>query len=150
MQVTREIVNLLLAIAYILEVTSSSNDVKKRWYHALTQSLSIKLWLKPHRRWCGFNHFSKIMASLLPLQCLYIMIIKPLSSSLAIPLFMSVQSTLRFNYHYIHDKVMSRVIFAPHVASSHQLVDVFTKNLVGISYDIKCIMLGILDLYSPA
>ena len=42
MQVTREIVNLLLAIAHILEVTSSPGDREnKRWYHALARSPCI-------------------------------------------------------------------------------------------------------------
>ena len=46
MRVTREIVNLLQAIAHILEVTSSLDDSEnRRWYHALARSLSIKLWL---------------------------------------------------------------------------------------------------------
>ena len=96
MQVTREIVNLLQAISHILEVTSSLGNLRnKRWYHALARSLSMKLWLRLQRRWYGFNHFSNISASLLPLQCPCIVIIIPLSSSLEIQPFMSVRSTLK-------------------------------------------------------
>ena len=96
MQVTREIVYLLPAIAHILEVTSSAgNRGNKRWYHALAQSMSIELWLGLCGRLYGFDHFSKILTSLLPLQCPSIVIIKPLSSSVTIPLFMSVRTTLR-------------------------------------------------------
>ena len=95
-QVTREIVNLLYAIAHILKVTLSPGDRRnKRWYHALAWSLSIRLWLRLHGRWYGFNHFSKISVSLVPFQCPCIVIIKPLSSSFAIPLFMNVRSILR-------------------------------------------------------
>ena len=54
------------------------------------------------------------------------------------------------NCHYIRDKVMSGVISTPHVASSHQLADIFTKSLVGISYDTTCTKLGMFDLYAPA
>ena len=96
MQVTREIVNLLHAIALTLEVTSSLGDPgNRRWYHAPAQSSSIELWLRPRGRWYGFDHFSKILAFQLLFQCPHIVIIKPLSSSPAIPPFMSVQSTLR-------------------------------------------------------
>ena len=93
---TREILNLLQAIALTFEVTSSSgNPGTRRWYHAPAQSSSIKLWLRPRGRWYGFDHFSKISAFHLIFQCPCIVIIKPLSSSLEIPPFMSVQSTLR-------------------------------------------------------
>ena len=96
MQVTREIVNLLQAIALTLEVTSSPGDPRNiRWYHAPAQSPSIGLWLRPHKRWYGFDHFSKISTFHLLFQCPCIVINKPLSSSPTIPPFMSVQSTLR-------------------------------------------------------
>ena len=52
--------------------------------------------------------------------------------------------------HYIRDKVMSGVISTPHVTSSHQLEDIFTKSLAGISYDATCTQLGMFDLYAPA
>ena len=53
---------------------------------------------------------------------------------------------IEIDYHYIRDKVMSGVISTPHVALSHQLVNVFTKNLAGISYDVLCTKLGMFDL----
>ena len=43
---------------------------------------------------------------------------------------------------------MSGVISTSHVTSSHQLADVFTKSLAGISYDTKCTKLGMFDLYA--
>ena len=52
--------------------------------------------------------------------------------------------------HYIQDKVMSEVISTPHVTSSHQLADVFTKSVAWISYDATCTKLGMFDLYAPA
>ena len=52
--------------------------------------------------------------------------------------------------HYIWDKVMSGFVSTSHVASSHQLADVFTKSLTGISYDATCTKLDMFDLYAPA
>ena len=57
---------------------------------------------------------------------------------------------IEIDCHYIRDKVMSGVISTPHVTSSHQLADVFTKSLAGISYDTTCTKLGMFDLYAPA
>ena len=45
---------------------------------------------------------------------------------------------------------MSRVMSIPHVISSHQLADGFTKSLVRISYDAICSKLGMFDIYSLA
>ena len=55
---------------------------------------------------------------------------------------------IEIDRHYIRDKFMSRVIFTPHVASSHQLADVFTKSLAGISS--TSIKLDMFDLYALA
>ena len=49
---------------------------------------------------------------------------------------------------YIRDKVMSKVIFIPYVASFHQLADVFTKSLARISYDATCTKLDMFDSYA--
>ena len=57
---------------------------------------------------------------------------------------------IEIDSHYIRDKVKSGVISTPYVTSSHQLADVFTKSLVGISYDATCTKLGMFDLYAPA
>ena len=57
---------------------------------------------------------------------------------------------IEIDCHYIQDKVIFRVISTPHVASSHQLTDVFMKSLSKISYDATCTKLGIFDLYAPA
>ena len=57
---------------------------------------------------------------------------------------------IEIDCHYIRDKVMSRVISTPHVTSSHQLADVFTKSLAAISCDITCTNLGMFDLNVPA
>ena len=57
---------------------------------------------------------------------------------------------IEIDCHYIRDKVMSGVISTRHMASSHQLADIFTKGLAGISYDATCTKLGMFDLYAPA
>ena len=56
---------------------------------------------------------------------------------------------IEINCHYIQDKAMSGVISNPHVASSHQLADIFMESLAGISYDATCTKLGMFDLYDP-
>ena len=40
-------------------------------------------------------------------------------------------------------------VITPHVACSHQLADVFTNSLPGISYDVMYTKLGMFDLYGP-
>ena len=57
---------------------------------------------------------------------------------------------IEIDCHYIRDKIMSVVISTPQVVSSHQLADVFTKSLAGISYDAMCTKLCMFDLYAPA
>ena len=57
---------------------------------------------------------------------------------------------IEIDCHYIRDKVMSEVISIPHVTSSHQLADFFTKSLARISYDATCTKMGMFDLYAPA
>ena len=48
------------------------------------------------------------------------------------------------------DKVLIGVISTPHILSSDQLVDIFTKSIIGVSYDCLGSKLGMFDLYSPA
>ncbi|CAA6667893.1 unnamed protein product [Spirodela intermedia] len=57
---------------------------------------------------------------------------------------------IEIDCYYIQDKVMSSLISTLHVASSHQLIDVFTKSMIEISYDIIYTKLDIFDLYAPA
>ena len=95
MPVTREIINLLQAIAHILEVALILGCPRnRRWYHAPIRS-KYQGRIKLYKRCYNFDHFSKISTSHRLLQCPCIEIIKLLSSSLEIPLFMSIQSTLR-------------------------------------------------------
>ena len=42
------------------------------------------------------------------------------------------------------------VISTPHVSSSNQLTDIFTNDIIGVSYDCLGSKLGMFDLYSLA
>ena len=43
-----------------------------------------------------------------------------------------------------------RVISILYVTSSDQLTDIFTKSIIGVSYDCLGSKLGMFDLYNPA
>ncbi|CAA6671116.1 unnamed protein product [Spirodela intermedia] len=57
---------------------------------------------------------------------------------------------IEIDCHYIQDNIIFGLISTLHVVSSHQLTYVFTKSLIGISYDTTCIKLDIFDLYALA
>ena len=57
---------------------------------------------------------------------------------------------IEIDCHCIRDKVLMGVISIPHVSSSDQLADVFTKNIIDVSYDCLGSKLGMFDLYSPS
>ena len=42
---------------------------------------------------------------------------------------------IEIDCHFIRDKVLMGVISTPHVSSSDQLADIFTKSIIGVSYD---------------
>ena len=51
---------------------------------------------------------------------------------------------------FIHQYVMDGSICTPHVASTHQLADIFTKALAGTTYETIGGKLGVFDLHAPA
>ena len=57
---------------------------------------------------------------------------------------------IEIDYHFICDKVLMGVISTPHVSSSNQLADIFTKSVISVSYNCLGSKLGMFDLYSPA
>ena len=57
---------------------------------------------------------------------------------------------IEIDCHFICDKVLMGVISTPHVSSSDHFVDIFTKSIIGVSYDCLGSKLDIFDLYSPA
>ena len=57
---------------------------------------------------------------------------------------------IEIDCHFIRDKVLMGVISTPHVTSSDQLADIFTKSVISVSYDCLGSKLGMFDLYSPA
>ena len=56
---------------------------------------------------------------------------------------------IEINCHFIREKVLMRVISTPHVSLSNQLADIFTKSIIGVSYDCLGSKLGMFDFYSP-
>ena len=57
---------------------------------------------------------------------------------------------IEIDCYYIQDGAIFGVISTPHVTLSHELVDVFTKSLTRISYDVTCTKLTMFDLFAPA
>ena len=57
---------------------------------------------------------------------------------------------IEIDCHFIRDKGLIGVISTPHVSSSDQLTDIFTKSIIGVSYDCLGSKLGMFDLYSRA
>ena len=57
---------------------------------------------------------------------------------------------IEIDCHFISVKVLMGVISTPHVSSSNQLADIFTKSVIGVPYDCLGSKLGMFDLYSPA
>ena len=61
-----------------------------------------------------------------------------------------IAENLAFHCHFIRDKVLMRVISTPHVSSSDQLTNIFTKSIIGVSYDCLGSKLSKFDIYSLA
>ena len=57
---------------------------------------------------------------------------------------------IEINCHFIHDKGLMGVNSTPHVSSSDQLTDIFTKSIIGVSYDFLGSKFGMFDLYNQA
>ena len=55
---------------------------------------------------------------------------------------------IEIDCHFIRQYVMDGTICTPHVASAHQLVDIFTKALAGTTYETIGGKLGVFDLHA--
>lgn len=65
------------------------------------------------------------------------------------PTFHERTKYIEIDYHYIWDNIIYELISTPHMTSSYQLADVFTKSLASISYNTTYIKLGMFNLYTP-
>ena len=52
--------------------------------------------------------------------------------------------------HFICENVLKGVIYTPHVLSSDQLVNIFTKSIIRVSYDCLGSKLGMFNFYTIA
>ena len=57
---------------------------------------------------------------------------------------------IEIDCHFIRDKVLIEVISIPHVSSSNQLINIFTKSIIGVSFDYLGSKVGMFDLCSSA
>ena len=57
---------------------------------------------------------------------------------------------IEIDCHFIRQYVLDGTIYTPHVASAHQLADIFTKALSGTAYETIGGNLGMFDLHAPA
>ena len=57
---------------------------------------------------------------------------------------------IEIDCHFIRQNVVNGTICTPHVASAHQLADIFTKALPGPAYETIGSKLGMFDLHAPA
>lgn len=57
---------------------------------------------------------------------------------------------IKVDYHFIREKLEDGSISTPHIRTSNQLVDIFTKALTGSRITYICSNLSMINIYAPA
>ena len=110
-------------------------------YRSMTHTSSEMLWVRSLLQELGFP-----VQEAMPMYC---------DNQAAIfisnnPTFHERTKHIEIDCHAIRDRVLAGLISTPHVGTTNQLADIFTKGLSTTSYDVISRKLGLFDIYAPA
>lgn len=65
------------------------------------------------------------------------------------PTFHEQTKHIELDYHFVHEKIQSKLIYPLHVSSEHQLSDLFAKQFGFSQFSYLLSKMGVLDLHTP-